>query len=118
MHPYRLADAHNVDFQLILIDEILKSGLKWAGSANELVAAYAADGYARINGIGAVVTTFGPGELSAVNGIAGAYSEFVPVVHIVGYPHRRAQQAGMILHHTLGDGKFGFGLCQTRTPRL
>ena len=38
----------------------------WVGCANELVAGYAADGYARIKGIGALVTTFGVGELSAV----------------------------------------------------
>ncbi|KAL7949227.1 hypothetical protein V8C42DRAFT_361813 [Trichoderma barbatum] len=31
------------DLQFILIDEILKSGLKWAGSANELIASYAAE---------------------------------------------------------------------------
>lgn len=42
--------------------------------------------YSRINGAGAFVTTFGPGELSAYCGHAGAYAEFCPVVHIVGYP--------------------------------
>jgi TPP-dependent 2-oxoacid decarboxylase len=31
-----------------------------------------------------VVTTYGVGELSAMNGIAGAYAESLPVVHIVG----------------------------------
>ena len=68
--------------------------------------AYAADGYARANGIGAVVTTFGVGELSALNGIAGAYSEHVPVVHIVGCPSTISQRSGMLLHHTLGNGDF------------
>jgi pyruvate decarboxylase len=38
----------------------------------------------RINGAGAVVTTFGPGELSNMCPIAGAYTEFVPIAHIVG----------------------------------
>lgn len=36
-----------------------------------------ADGYARVNGIGAFVTTFGPGELSAYCGMAGQYAEYV-----------------------------------------
>lgn len=67
---------------------------------------YAADGYARIKGISAVVTTFGVGELSTVNAIAGAYSEYVPVVHIVGYPSTLSQKNGMLLHHTLGNGDF------------
>jgi pyruvate decarboxylase len=52
------------------------------------------------------VTTFGVGELSATNAIAGAFSEFVPVVHIVGYPTTISQKNGMLLHHTLGNGDF------------
>ena len=67
---------------------------------------YAADGYARITGIGAVVTTFGVGELSAINAIAGAYSEYVPIVHIAGCPSTVSQKNGMLLHHTLGNGDF------------
>lgn len=69
-------------------------------------AGYAADGYARIKGISALVTTFGVGELSALNAIAGAYSEFVPIVHIVGQPTTKSQKDGMLLHHTLGNGDF------------
>lgn len=46
------------------------------------------------------------GELSLVNAIAGAYSEYVPVVHIVGTPSTASQRDGMLLHHTLGNGNF------------
>jgi pyruvate decarboxylase len=46
------------------------------------------------------------GELSAINGIAGAFSEHVPVVHIVGCPSTISQRNGMLLHHTLGNGNF------------
>lgn len=67
---------------------------------------YAADGYARLNGIAALVTTFGVGELSALNAVAGAYSEYVPVVHIVGHPSTISQRDGQLLHHTLGNGDF------------
>lgn len=70
------------------------------------ILAYAADGYARVKGISAIVTTFGVGELSALNGLAGAYSEQVPVVHIVGCPSTISQRNGMLLHHTLGNGDF------------
>jgi pyruvate decarboxylase len=70
------------------------------------MAGYAADGYARVKGISALVTTFGVGELSALNAIAGAYSEFVPIVHIVGQPTTKSQKDGMLLHHTLGNGDF------------
>ncbi|KAE9372442.1 putative pyruvate decarboxylase [Stipitochalara longipes BDJ] len=97
------------DYELMLLDLIPEAGLTWRGNPNELNAGYAADGYARVNGVGAVVTTFGPGELSNMCGIAGAYTEFVPVIHIVGYPTEAAQHGKNIMHHSLGevgDGKF------------
>lgn len=46
------------------------------------------------------------GELSAINGVAGAYSERVPIVHIVGVPSTKSQAQGALLHHTLGNGDF------------
>src|SRR3989339_569211 len=59
------------DFVLGFFNQVLKSDLKYVGTCNELNAAYAADGYARIRGIGAFATTYGVGELSAINGVAG-----------------------------------------------
>ena len=77
------------------------------GNANELNAGYAADGYGRLRGMSALITTFGVGELSAANAIAGSYAEHVPVVHIVGAPSKDAQGARRVrLHHSLGDGDF------------
>ncbi|KAF3043912.1 hypothetical protein E8E11_001393 [Didymella keratinophila] len=103
------ADAiHGVpgDFNLDLLDYVEPSGLLWVGNANELNAGYAADGYSRIRGIGAIVTTFGVGELSAINAIAGAYAERAPVVHIVGTPNRATQDGQVRVHHTFNDGNF------------
>lgn len=71
-----------------------------------ILTAYATDGYARVKQIGALITTFGVGELSAINGVAGAFSEHIPVVHVVGYPSTLSQRDGMLLHHTLGNGDF------------
>ncbi|MDO5618505.1 alpha-keto acid decarboxylase family protein [Kocuria sp.] len=100
------------DFNLTLLDQMLTvEELQWVGSTNELNASYAADAYARAGrGVGAFVTTFGVGELSAVNGMAGSYAEDVPVVHIVGMPSRAAMEQGVPLHHTLLDGDFEHGL--------
>lgn len=53
-----------------------------------------------------MITTFGVGELSAINGVAGAYAEHVPVVHIVGSPSTVSEKNGLLLHHTLGNGNF------------
>ncbi|KAK3322108.1 thiamine diphosphate-binding protein [Apodospora peruviana] len=108
LHQIGIRSVHGLpgDFNLVALDYVPKCGLNWVGSVNELNAAYAADGYARAKGISAIVTTFGVGELSALNGIAGAYSEHVPVVHIVGCPSTISQRNGMLLHHTLGNGDF------------
>lgn len=95
------------DYNLQFLDRVIAhEALGWVGCANELNAAYAADGYARIKGAGALLTTYGVGELSALNGVAGSYAEHVPVLHIVGAPCSGAQQRGELLHHTLGDGDF------------
>lgn len=71
----------------------------WVGCTNELNAGYAADGYARINGFGALVTTFGVGELSAMNAVAGSFAENIPVIHIVGVPKTAAIKKNALLHH-------------------
>lgn len=108
LHQLGIRSVHGLpgDFNLVALDYLPKANLQWVGSVNELNAAYAADGYARTKGISALLTTFGVGELSAMNGVAGAYSEHVPVVHIVGCPSTVSQRNGMLLHHTLGNGDF------------
>ncbi|SCV71113.1 BQ2448_2701 [Microbotryum intermedium] len=141
------------DFNLAFLDLVEDhTKLEWIGCCNELNSAYAADGYARVKqsqavysgkgtsrkttggvkGFAALITTFGVGELSAMNGIAGAYSERVPLLHIVGQfgrtenlalttdlgpnellihmtsgvPSTKAQKDKFLLHHTLGDGRY------------
>jgi len=95
------------DFAFPVNDAICHDGnLRWIGNCNELNAAYAADGYARIRGIAALCTTYGVGELSAVNGIAGSYAEHLPVFHLVGMPPSRTQRSRRLVHHTLGNGQF------------
>jgi indolepyruvate decarboxylase len=95
------------DFNLEFLDHVLAHDtVRWVGGANELNAGYTADGYGRLRGISALVTTFGVGELSAANAVAGSYAEHVPVVHIVGAPSKDAQGARRVVHHSLGDGDF------------
>jgi pyruvate decarboxylase len=96
------------DYGLALIETLEREGLTWVGAPNELVAAYAADGYARIKGAAALFTTFGPGELSALAGIGGSFCEDVPIVHIVGHPALRIQKNdhGVVMHHTLADLRY------------
>ncbi|MGL5647343.1 MAG: alpha-keto acid decarboxylase family protein [Clostridium sp.] len=95
------------DYNLSFLDQIDDfNGVDWIGNCNELNASYAADGYGRLKGMAAITTTFGVGELSAVNGIAGSYAESVPVVKIVGIPSSNVVENRKLVHHTLGDGEF------------
>ncbi|WP_299184918.1 thiamine pyrophosphate-binding protein [uncultured Psychrobacter sp.] len=95
------------DFNLTFLDNIIESDkLRWVGNTNELNAGYAADGYARERGFAAMVTTFGVGELSAINATAGSFAEYAPVLHVVGAPSTATQDSKRRIHHTLGDGVF------------
>ena len=108
LHQLGVRGIHGVpgDFNLTALDYVAPAGLHWVGNCNELNAGYAADGYARVKGLGALVTAFGVGELSAINAIGGAYAEMAPVVHIVGTPATSIQNSGACMHHSLGDGNF------------
>jgi indolepyruvate decarboxylase len=111
------------DYNLWFLEQVERSNhVEFVGCCNELNAAYAADGFARLRGFSALVTTYGVGELSAIAGVAGAYAERVPVVCIVGAPPLGAIEERAFLHHTLGDGNFvnmlsshrDFSVAQTR----
>jgi indolepyruvate decarboxylase len=93
------------DFNLELLQQNEDSGyMKWIGTCNELNAAYAADGYARLKGIGALTVTQAVGPLIAINGIAGSYADHVPVILIAGSIPLRSIDRGLGMHHTTGDG--------------
>ncbi|XP_010264586.1 PREDICTED: pyruvate decarboxylase 2 [Nelumbo nucifera] len=91
------------DFNLTLLDHLIaEPALKVIGCCNELNAGYAADGYARSRGVGACVVTFSVGGLSVLNAIAGACSENLPIICIVGGPNSNDYGTNRILHHTIG----------------
>jgi len=95
------------DYVFRMCDAVVGSkNVKWIGCSNELDAAYAADGYARVRGCSMLMTTYAVGELSALNGVMGAKAERSCVFHIVGMQTMRQQRVHKITHHTLGDGVF------------
>ena len=109
LHDIGIKDVFGVagDFAFPINDAVsANKNMRWIGSCNELNAAYSADGYARISGMAALCTTYGVGELSAINGVAGSYAEHVPVFHLAGMPPSRVQRARRVVHHTLGNGEF------------
>ena len=92
---------------LTLLDYfIVEPGLNFLRCYNELNAGCAADGYVRARGVGACAVTFTVGGLSILNAIAGAYSEDVPVICIVGGPNSNDYGSKRILHHTIGLSDF------------
>jgi indolepyruvate decarboxylase len=95
------------DYNLTLLQQLYDTGaLKWVGTCNELNASYAADGYARLNGLGALLVTNGVGALSAINGVGGSYSEHIPVICISGSIPLRSIDRGLGMHHTMADGSW------------
>jgi len=87
------------DYVLDFMDRVLESDINLIGNCNELNAGYAADAYARLNGIGAVCMTYGVGGLSAINTASGAYAERVPLVFISGAPNSVQRMAHTHMHH-------------------
>lgn len=110
LHDLGITEIFGVpgDFAFPIEDAIIANpDIDWVGCCNELNAAYAADGYARIRGVGAVSTTYGVGELGAISAVAGSYAEHLPVFHLTGMPNLATQADRALVHHTLGNGEFG-----------
>lgn len=95
------------DFNLQFLEQIRATdGIEFVGVTNELNGAYAADGYSRSFGISALCVTYGVGDLSALNGVAGSSAEHVPVIVISGAPPLYAMKHNYKVHHSLADGDF------------
>ncbi len=91
------------DFVLKFYGMLEDSPIRVVGTTNEACAGYAADGYARINGVGAVCVTYCVGGLSLCNSVAGAYAEKSPVIVISGSPGMNERIADPLLHHRVKD---------------
>ncbi len=94
------------DYILGFYDLMIKSPIQHIGTTREDSAAFAADGYARCLGMGALAVTYGVGALSTVNAIAGAYAESSPVIVISGAPGVLEQRDDPLLHHRFGPFTF------------
>lgn len=91
------------DYVLAFCAQLEKSPLSLVGCTREDCAGFAADAYARVNGMGAVCVTYCVGGLSLCNSIAGAYAEKSPVVVISGSPGLGERINNPLLHHKVKD---------------
>ncbi|MBB4293199.1 indolepyruvate decarboxylase [Rhizobium leguminosarum] len=99
-HLFSVAGDYSIEWVNSYVE---KSDIQVIEEVNELNAGYAADGYARLKGIGALCVTYSAGSLCATNAIAGSYVEKVPVVLINGAPSIKKtltfEQTGYSSHH-------------------
>jgi len=99
-HLFSIAGDYSIEW---LNRYVTPSGIEIIEEVNEVNAGYAADGYARLKGIGALCVTYSAGALCAVNAVAGAYVEKVPLVLINGTPSIKKtltfEQTGFSAHH-------------------
>ena len=91
------------DYVLGLYDLLAKSSIELVGTCTEIGAGYAADAYARINGLGCVCVTYCVGGLNALNAVAGAYAEKSPLILISGAPGLGERAFSPLLHHRIRD---------------
>ena len=91
------------DYVLTFYSMLEHSPLGLVNCTREDCAGFAADAYARVNGMGAVCVTYGVGGLSLANSIAGAYAEKSPVVLISGAPGIRERVNNPLLHHRVRE---------------
>lgn len=91
------------DYVLGFYKEMENSSLEVINTCDEAGAGFAADAYARINGIGAVCITYCVGGLKVANTTAQAFAEKSPVVIISGAPGKAERVKHPLLHHRVRD---------------
>ncbi|MCA9266395.1 MAG: alpha-keto acid decarboxylase family protein [Planctomycetales bacterium] len=105
LQDYGIHDVFGIpgDYVLSFYSMLEESPINTVGCTREDCAGYAADAYARINGMGAVCVTYCVGGLSVANSIAGAYAEKSPVVVLTGSPGLSERVNDPLLHHKVRD---------------
>lgn len=102
---YGMKDIFGIpgDFVLQFYGDLENSPIRVIGCTREDNAGYAADGYARIHGIGGICVTYCVGGLSVCNSVAGAFAEKSPVVVITGSPGVEERRSNPLLHHRVRE---------------
>ncbi|MEZ5941046.1 MAG: thiamine pyrophosphate-binding protein [Planctomycetaceae bacterium] len=105
LQDYGVHDVFGIpgDFVLNFYGLLEESPINVVGCTREDNAGYAADAYARVNGLGAVCVTYCVGGLSLCNSIAGAFAEKSPVIVISGAPGIAERENNPLLHHRVRD---------------
>jgi len=89
------------DYALRLFSDLFDEGFPIHVTEDEQGAAFAADAYARLRGLGVVAVTYGVGGLKVANAVAGAWAENVPLLVVSGAPGVKEAATDALLHHRI-----------------
>lgn len=87
------------DFVLPLYAAQERCSMRTVVCTHEPGAAFAADAYARLRGLGVALATYGAGALNMVNAVAMAYAEHTPLLVVSGAPETSRRGPDVYLHH-------------------
>lgn len=87
------------DFALPTFRWLERSELGIVTLTHEPSVGFAADGYARVHGLGVALVTYCVGGLNMLNSVACAYAEKSPLLVISGGPSPSDRKADALLHH-------------------
>lgn len=103
------------DYILKFYDQVLDSNIEMIGTSTEIGAGFAADAYARVNGLGAVCITYCVGGFNLLNAVAGAFAEKSPLIVISGAPGLSERKKFPHLHHKVRDFSTQFDIFEKIT---
>ncbi len=105
LQDYGIRDCFGIpgDYVLSFYSLLDESPINVVGCTREDCAGFAADAYARVQGMGALCVTYCVGGLSVCNSIAGAFAEKSPVVMLTGSPGLNERVNNPLLHHKVRD---------------
>lgn len=95
-HAFGIPGDYVLDFYKELWDS---PKIEVVNNTDENHSGFAADAYARVNGIGCVVVTYSVGASKVINAVQCAYAERSPLVVISGAPGTNERNDGFLLHH-------------------
>jgi indolepyruvate decarboxylase len=87
------------DFALPTFRWLEQSPLAIITMTHEPSVGFAADGYARVHGLGVALVTYCVGGLNMLNSVACAYAEKSPLLVLSGGPSPSDRRADALLHH-------------------
>lgn len=99
-HVFGVPGDYVLDFYKELWDN---EKIEVVNNTDENHTGFAADAYARMNGIGCVVVTYSVGASKVINAVQCAYAERSPLVVISGAPGIGERNEEFLLHHMVGS---------------